>query len=274
VRRRSLLGRLLEGKAAVAYPRFESDLVECAARVLAAGGDSELVFIGRSPESIFDVLSGLLEATRWERRLRLVPLSLWDGRTQEQERALRAYLAANDLDPVTLLESERPRAICDLVASGATLGELVAVLDRWCWEERVNRRALRSKLRFVCIVEDTMGSSWCEEAGWPTSFDRTAIRHVSVPVRLWRYLADRQPKTARSFTPTRWGDADVAAPERTKERLEALRQARRILMLGRTSRPDLVAALVRARAMRERWFRSLVRELRRTPTVGERDVDR
>jgi hypothetical protein len=260
---------LLDGKPAVAYPQFEDDLLECAMRVLVASGGSEIVFVGRSPESVFDLLSGLLEATTWERRLHHLPLSLWNDRTQAQERVLRAYLRANELSPAALVEGERPRAICDLVSSGETLGQLVFVLERWCWEERLNWRAVRGKLRFVCVVEDTMGSSWQEEAAWPELFDGSAIRHVSVPVRLWRYLADRQPKTARSFTPARWGDRRVAAPERTKDRLEALRQARRLLLLGRWSRRGLFSALVCQRAMRERWLRSLVRELRRTPAFEE-----
>lgn len=203
LRRRASLGGLLEGKAAPAYPCFEDDLLDCATRVLAEADDSDLFFLGRSPESILDVLSGLLQGTTWERRLHHLPLSLWSSRTVVQERVLRAYLSANDLDPARILASPRPRAVCDLVASGATLGELVQFLHKWCWEERLNWRALRGKLRFICVVEDTMGASWCEEAAWPALLDRAALRHVSVPVQLWRYLADWQPKTAQSFTPVR-----------------------------------------------------------------------
>src|SRR6185503_17566898 len=54
---RSHLGRLVAGEPAWSYPDFIESLLTCCAKILASGGDSDLIFVGRSPESIFDHLS-------------------------------------------------------------------------------------------------------------------------------------------------------------------------------------------------------------------------
>jgi hypothetical protein len=58
------LGSLLDG---VEVPQlfFLDGLVECAARVLAQCGDGELYFVGRSVDSLYDLLSGALADTDW-----------------------------------------------------------------------------------------------------------------------------------------------------------------------------------------------------------------
>ena len=58
--RRSQLGSFPHVTPPETYPEFEDDLLACAARVLAFAGDSDLVFVGRSPQPLFDLLSGLL----------------------------------------------------------------------------------------------------------------------------------------------------------------------------------------------------------------------
>ena len=55
--RRAELGRLVEGVRAASYPEMLDDLAECAARVVATAGATTMVFVGRSPESLFDYLS-------------------------------------------------------------------------------------------------------------------------------------------------------------------------------------------------------------------------
>src|SRR5688572_2522645 len=74
--RRNQLGKLIEGEKAQTYDAFSDQLLHCCARVLALGGDSDLVFVGRSPESIFDHLSGLLLDTSWFDRLELLHFSM------------------------------------------------------------------------------------------------------------------------------------------------------------------------------------------------------
>ncbi|NLC24613.1 MAG: hypothetical protein GX776_09170 [Oxalobacter sp.] len=40
-------------------------MLPCCARIIAFAGNSDLVFVGRSPESFFDLLSGMLFDTTW-----------------------------------------------------------------------------------------------------------------------------------------------------------------------------------------------------------------
>jgi hypothetical protein len=56
--RREQLGRLVEGEAGPSYEGFLDDLRRASVRVTALGGDHRFVFAGRSPESLFDYLSG------------------------------------------------------------------------------------------------------------------------------------------------------------------------------------------------------------------------
>src|SRR3954464_11188002 len=67
------LGSLLDG---VAPPDlwFLDDLVACAGKVLARSGNGDLVFVGRSLDSMFDLLGGVL-AGSVGRRLYRLPLS-------------------------------------------------------------------------------------------------------------------------------------------------------------------------------------------------------
>jgi hypothetical protein len=51
------LGSLLDGTVSPSL-FFLSDLVECAGKVVARSGGGDLVFVGRSLDSMFDLLSG------------------------------------------------------------------------------------------------------------------------------------------------------------------------------------------------------------------------
>src|ERR1051326_1438314 len=54
IQKRSELGSLLDGPEAATYPAFLDDLLACCARILSYVDDSDLFFVGRSPESMFD----------------------------------------------------------------------------------------------------------------------------------------------------------------------------------------------------------------------------
>src|SRR3712207_498019 len=73
---RNYLGGLLEGEQAPAYPDFLNHLLPCCSRVVAFADDADLTFVGRSAESIFDHLSGLLLDTSWSDRLVLLQFSM------------------------------------------------------------------------------------------------------------------------------------------------------------------------------------------------------
>src|SRR3954454_11432729 len=83
--KRSELGRLVEGLRPENETWLEDALVPVLARVLAYSDDGDLFFVGRSPESLFDYLSGLLFDTSWAGRLHLLHYSMWGVRMNRLE---------------------------------------------------------------------------------------------------------------------------------------------------------------------------------------------
>jgi hypothetical protein len=259
VRARRPIRRLLAGRRAPSYPGFRDDLLDCCARVVARSGGGDLFFVGRSPESLFDHLRGLLGDTSWSRRLALVPLSLRDlDDHPDKEPLVRAYLDSRGLSPKRVIASRRPTTLIDLVWSGGTFGELLRILDEWCSEE--DRPALHAQLRFVCIAR----SKWRGEAAdWMTFLPRRVVRTIIIKRKLWHYLADSQAKTMPSFTPDLWGDPDVLLPLPARSYGGAVKLARELFLFGcaRRRRAELALRIKTLPSMRQRWLRDLVREL-------------
>jgi hypothetical protein len=68
------LGSLLAGTASPDL-WFLDELVACAGKVLGRSGNGDLVFVGRSLDSMFDLLSGVIAATHGQRRIHRLPRS-------------------------------------------------------------------------------------------------------------------------------------------------------------------------------------------------------
>ncbi len=277
--KREQLGRLIAGEASAAYPEFLDDLRRCCARVLALCGDSDLVFVGRSPESLFDHLSGLLSGTSWNGRCCLlnISLALWHaGRTLDERRMarhpdLRRHLTAVGLSADEMLQRPRPVAFVDLVYEGDTFARLNNVLWTWWREAHADEDALLDKLRFIGITWSKKTSPktwrWQQHASWTRRYRAGAIRNVSIPWRLWHYLGDEQEKVASSNPPWRWGSERAARPPRGEKHQRALRRALSLYEQGmsKEARLSFCRFLTAQSALRHAWFRGLVTELRRSP---------
>ena len=271
VTRRSQLGSLPDVDPPETYDEFEDDLLACAARVLAFAGDSDLVFVGRSPQALFDLLSGLLLDTSWADRLRLLNVSLRHvgSPIQAQLLAIYPYLAEVGLEPHALARGVRTVALVDVVDTGETFERLVTHLERWAEQEGAEWRAVARKLRIVGLTwrEHTSPNTWRwqQEAEWVDRLRLHEIKNVSLPYRLATYLAASVPKTTDAYPPLSWGDDRVTKPLREDEARLALALAVRLFDLGRepATRQRFARSLAREPAMSERWFRSLVLELKR-----------
>lgn len=270
--RRAELGRLVEGVRAASYPEMLDDLAECAARVVATAGATTMVFVGRSPESLFDYLSGVFFRSPWQDQLALLQLSVrLDGRAlaPARVRALAPYLAATGVTPARIATAPRPVTFCDLVYEGATFARLFAIVRRLAEDEGADWNVVRRRLRFCGITPRKKTSPnafrWQEHAAWRDELPRSAIRNVSIPPRLWSYLGDHQDKTTDPYVSRRWGAVDAASPSRDPARLAALRLAADLFDLGRERRERLAfAARLAARPeMKHAWLRDLVESLRR-----------
>ena len=270
VTRRSQLGSLPEIELPEAYPQFEEDLLTCSARVLAFAGDSDLVFVGRSPQPLFDLLSGLLVETSRSDRLRLLNVGLRrvEAPSEEQLRAIYPYFAEVGLEPQTLAQGSRGIALVDVVDTGETLGTLLTFLKTWSDSLLADWRAVAGKIRIVGLTwrEKTSPNTWRwqQHAEWVKRLRPSEIKNVSVPPRLGTYLAAEAPKTNYSFTPDWWGDEEVTKPVRDEEAREALALAVRLFDLGRMTetRRRFARTLASERAMKESWFRALILELK------------
>ena len=273
--RREQLGRLVEGPPPPVGSLLD-DIRNCCARMIAQAGDSRLVFVGRSPESLYDYLSGALADTSWAERPGLLNLSMRyesveeiEAETPEAVRAIQRQLAALGLSPGEIAASERPVAFIDLVLEGLTFGNLVGLLDHWTRREGVDLAAVRRRMRVIGITPRRKNSPntwrWYQQVPWVQGFARSTLRSVSVSGELWTYLGDYQDKVARWNPPAQWGSELALTPPREKERIEALRLALAIHERGRErdERERFAAALAACPEMRNAWLRRLVLELRR-----------
>jgi hypothetical protein len=271
VTRRSQLGSLPEIELPKTYPQFEEDLLACSARILAFAGDSDLVFVGRSPQPLFDLLSGLLVETSRADRLRLLNVGLRRVAppSDEQLRAIYPYFAEVGLEPHALARGRRGTALVDVVDTGETLGTLLTFLKAWSDSALADWRAVAGKIRIVGLTwrEKTSPNTWRwqQHAEWVERLRPSEIKNVSVPPRLGTYLAAEAPKTNYSFTPDWWGDEQVTKPVRDHEAREALALAVRLFDLGRMTetRRRFTRSLASEPAMKESWYRSLILELKR-----------
>lgn len=272
---RNHLGSLVEGEKAVSYPGFFDDLLCCCSRVLAFAGDSDLIFVGRSPESIFDHLSGLLFDTVWFDRLELLHFSMRFREEQAilQERpkaiaAMRGYLQHCGLHPEDIATRIRPVAFIDLVLSGETFGRLITFLRNWTNEIKYDWNAVNRRIRLIGITEKTKPSPktwrWQQRTSWISGLQSGSIKNVSIPRVLWEYLGNYQDKVSRSYTPSRWGDPELSLPDYSEQQIKALRLAYDLFEFGRTKvrRQQFVSLLVKEPAMKNQWFRTLVQEIR------------
>lgn len=269
------LGGLLDGERAATYNNFNDEMLCCSSRVMAFAGDSDLVFVGRSPESIFDFLSGLLFDSSWFERLELLHFSMRfrDENKIRQENpeavvAMRQYLGQIGLHPEAIATRKRPVAFIDLVLSGDTFGRLITFLFNWSNEIGYEWQAVSRRIRLVGITVRTKTSPntwrWQQHADWIRLLKSGSVKNISVSRDFWSYLGDYQPKVSRSYTPERWGDSELSSPSYAADQLKALRLAFDLFELGRRKekRLEFVSYLTEESAMKNAWFKSILMELR------------
>ncbi|WP_410673060.1 hypothetical protein [Amycolatopsis sp. cmx-4-68] len=249
---------------------FLDDLTVCAAKVLARSGNGDLHFVGRSLDSMYDLLGGALERTSWHDRRHQLPLSLkprW-GLGSRDVKLLRENLAEAGITPYALARGTRPAVFVDLVYEGDTFTELYLQLRRWIDEEREAWSVIRRKLRFagVTLRQPTKPDAWRwqEDVSWPRELPAAAVRNVSLTPDVWYYFGNRQPKLTPSFPRQRWTDETVRTPDHGKATRRALAEGFALVAAGRSAgvRERLVRTITAEPAIAEPWLRALVTELR------------
>jgi hypothetical protein len=258
---------------------FLPELVECSGRVLARSGNGDLFFVGRSLDSMYDLLSGALVGVEGAPAVHRVPLSLSrpNARRRGRRRSprpltvgeharFRAFMAEAGITPFRLARRQRPATFVDVVHTGDTLGELYELLRRWIAEERETWPVIRRKLRFVGVTERERPSPgvyrWRTVQAWTHDLPAPAITGVSVRAAVWRYLADDQEKLTGSYRPDTWLN-DRGGPEHDDDTRAALAEAVAIVAYGRSEqgRRALARAIAGEPALAESWLRTLLGRL-------------
>lgn len=249
---------------------FLDDLTTCTGKVLARSGNGELHFVGRSLDSMHDLLGGALENTSWHDRVHQLPLSLKPrhGFGRRDVQLLRENLAATGITPHSLARGTRPTVFVDLVFEGDTFTELYFQLRQWIDEEREAWQVIRRKLRFLGVTQRQPirpdAWRWQEDVDWPRELPAAAVRNVSLTRTVWSYFGDDQPKLTPSFPRQRWTDETVRTPDHGKPTRRALAEAFALVAAGRSPevRERLVRTIASEPAIGGPWLRALVTELR------------
>lgn len=252
------------------------DLLECCARVLALCCNYDPVFVGRSPEPIFDHLSGLLYDTPFKARLTLLHYSnvrdvenkvYWETAVP----ALKRYLVALKLDPRSIAQRKRPVVFVDMVDSGWTFRDLMTFYEKWSAAIGVDWKILRTKIRIVGIVRREKTSPkafrWQQQKQWQGLLEPNSIKNTSADGTFLLYLASWSAhKATESFTSSSWGAESAYVPTRTESTLIGLRLALKWFDLGRSDkrRKAFASLLSKQEEMKEPELRKLVLLLRRT----------
>jgi hypothetical protein len=282
VTRPEQLGRLVEGRPAESYAEFLDDLRACCARVVTAvghltagAGGGDVLFVGRSPESLYDYLRGVCRDTGWAHRLRMLNVSLrWADEARLRTkypvglRSLRGYLEVLGLGPASLVARPTPAVLVDLVCDGSTFGNLVRMLRRACREHGVRWHVARRQLRLVGVTCQCIHPKgpyrWHLHGPGITCLGRRAARSVPVPWRFYDYIGNRQAKVAQSYPPEQWGQEQAGRPLRSADHAPALRQAISLYETGttRAERVAFIGALARCGGLRLASLRQFASELR------------
>lgn len=252
------LGSLLDGTGEPDL-WFLDELVACAGKVLGRGGNGRLVFVGRSLDSMFDLLSGALP----ERVARL-PFSFARREpelTPAQAGRAREVLTELGLTPAAL--ARQAVTFVDVVAHGSTFTELFTLLDDWIDEAREPWAVIRRQLRFVGVTSMKKSSPhtwrWHQHADWTARLPARSVVNVSLPRPVLVHFADSQTKLTRSFQPARWL-AEDDGPNRDERTRQALAEAVALVAYGRSEegRRALARATEGEPARQESWLRTLI----------------
>jgi len=271
--KREQLGDLLAGEIYSAYPGYEKELQECAAKVLARSKNNKLIFVGRSPENIYDFVAGTLQGTKHEKIVDLLNISnrFRDVREIRKELpqsydALQQHFRDLEISPQQLISA--PEGICfsDLVASGGTFEQLFYFLKTWSDDEDLDFSSVIRKIGYIGITQRQKNSPntwrWHQQLSWVREHRGIYIKNVSIPESLWHYLGNVQQKVTKGNVPEKWGLDEVLLPSREENNLKSLRQAYQIYRLGISQKHQMAAQLASCPEFKEPWLRALGMEIK------------
>ena len=274
LKKREQLGSLLVGERSEIYSGYLDEVRVCAAKVVARSDNRKLIFVGRSPENLFDYLSGIMAETTWDSNLDNLNISNRFNKVKtiaktmpDKYRALKDHFEEVGISPVQLIYHKAGICFVDLVCEGFTFDRLFEFYDNWCNEEGVDKQPVLKKMRFLGITGRQKNSPntwrWYQHAEWLESNVHISAMSISVSLQMWSHMGDYQPKMSNCNFLEKWGDDSMLDPPRDKKRLEALRTAYDIYQVSLTEKYQFVKELAKLQEYKEPWLRAISSELRR-----------
>ncbi|MFB8353983.1 hypothetical protein [Streptomyces niveus] len=253
-----------------------SELTAVTAKVLARSDGADLCFLGRSLDSMYDLLTGALEHSPWDGQLLRLPVSCTadDHWSPAAARRFREHLAAVGLQPYALARRKRPIALVDVVAWGRSYGTLHRHLATWIEETREPWAVIRRKLHYIGVTSRCRTSPntrrWQQDPdnAWVRTLPAGHVTNVSLDHRVWSHLANDQPKVNESFPHWNWFDEPSALTPRHHQVARALAEARYFTDAGRDTavREELIRLMAREPGFAGREQRRIALALRTRST--------
>ena len=277
VAKREQLGRLISdiAPADLSQADFLIDLRAAVARVLALADNADLAFIGRTPENLFDYLSGVLCDHPDAPTLHLVQFSLrWAGHggveqiEPDKRRGLFSYFKEEGVDANTIAKQNRPLALVDFVVDGGTMENFIKLLHLQSQETVRDWPAVQRKLKIIGLRARTESSPntwrWQQHQDWLDLIPETTIKNVSAPWNFLAHLANTQDKVTFPHHQNRWQDPAKGAGRPTEKQRQALALAAQLYDIGRARQERIALAQLIARKpqMKQAATRALVRRLK------------
>ena len=272
IAKREQLGELLDGESKTFPEQLFPEFREAVAKVIAQAGDADLVFVGRSPENLFDYLSGAFSVLADQRSLTLLQVSYRNSPTidlpYKKLARFQQYMRQERLDPLSLASYGKAVRFVDVVATGSTFVWLVETLRQWSDAQGADWNVVSARIGFIGLTVREKNSPnafrWQQTERWRETAGRIHVRNVSLSPVLWHELGNVDPKVTPPHRSERWGSRVSASPERDEEHLKALRGAVQLYdrATDRAERLELSRAISQQPQMSEPWLRSLVLDLK------------
>eukprot|EP01102_Stenamoeba_stenopodia_P013625 TRINITY_DN4446_c0_g2_i1.p1 TRINITY_DN4446_c0_g2~~TRINITY_DN4446_c0_g2_i1.p1 ORF type:complete len:483 (-),score=110.02 TRINITY_DN4446_c0_g2_i1:50-1498(-) len=248
--------------------KFFEEFQRCVANTLALSHGSDLLFLGRSPEMIYDFLCGCFKDDEsLVSKLKLMHFSMRSVDEYEWKHDIigpssrmshmMTYMTSLGLDPQSLLKRKTPIAIVDFVYGGETLDNLLWLIRAWTIQLKCDWNAVRQKIMVIAIrsvarLDVTLrGQEWMETYGGPKHWFTVWTSDI-----FWVAVADRLIHMEHSYPMYQWGKNVRKRVVRAGLHTELFFYETAQTKGGRQ---EFVSELVKVNAgMRQAWFRSLV----------------
>jgi len=265
IEKRNELGSLINDEQVNFDIEFVSALIKSAARLIAFSDNSNLVFVGRSPENYYDFLKGIYFRNKRSELLYLFQFSgqyLGEPKLKEKRiNGLKDYMREIGLTPKAILQSELNTAFVDLVYTGSTIRNLISILKKWSLDERQDWNGIKSKLRIVGITYRTKNSPntwrWQQQPVSVKVLEGIKVKNVSVEWWFWSKLGNNESKVTPSYSPDNWDIEEPIEPNRDDKHLEGLKFAYDLNAFGRSkeAKNKLKIELQDQIEMKLAWFK-------------------